>query len=117
MAGRAVSAIAQNCDRQVTRIAHFDDLDGEVGQAGEQALPPAADSSEAVIVALDRGQWRCALNVVVHQSEKGIQVAAIEGVNASVGQLDVLSRHSSASIAEISSCDCAAPVDCDSGPA
>ena len=49
----SVSAIAQKCDRQVTKIAHFDDLDREVRQAREQTLPPAADSSVAVILALD----------------------------------------------------------------
>src|SRR5204862_2824053 len=49
VADRAVSAKAQKSDRQVTKIAHFEDLDGEVAQAGEQTLPPAADSSVAVI--------------------------------------------------------------------
>jgi hypothetical protein len=52
VAGRAVSAIAQNGDCQVAEITYFDYLDGEVGQAGEQTLPPAADSSVAVIAAL-----------------------------------------------------------------
>src|SRR5436190_11078514 len=90
---RAVSAIAHYRDGQVTRVAHFNDLDGEVGQVLEKALPPSADTGVAVIVALHRGQRRNAFHILVHQCQEGGQVTSIEGVNASVSQFHVLLRN------------------------
>src|SRR5205085_7541614 len=86
-------AIAQNRERQIANIPDFNDFDGEVGQALEQALPPAADTRVPVIVALHRGERRSAFNIIVQQRQEGIQVAAIERVNASASQVHVLLRH------------------------
>src|SRR5436190_10086772 len=69
---RSVGPVAQDRHRQVIKVAYFQDLDVEVGQALKQALPPAPDTDVAVIGALHRGQGRIALHVLVHQRQQGI---------------------------------------------
>jgi hypothetical protein len=53
----AVAASVHGCDKQVSKIAHFDNLHCEVGKNVEQVLPPAADSVVAVKAA-SMGAWR-----------------------------------------------------------
>jgi len=47
-----VAASAIGHEHLVSKVAHVDDLDDEVGKSVEQVLPPAAGSGVAVIVAL-----------------------------------------------------------------
>ena len=93
-----MAANAHGCDRQVSKVAHFDDLDGEVGEDVEQVLPPAADSVVAVIAALHGSRTRDDLHVIVRQRQRGVEVAPVEGVEGSVNQLHVLLRHRPRSI-------------------
>ncbi len=65
-------------------------------------LPPAADSLVAAIaaLALHGTRARDGLHVIVHQAQKGVEVAPVEGVNRSVVEFDVLLRHCPRSIAQ-----------------
>jgi hypothetical protein len=75
-----VAANTQGSQRQVSKVAHFANLDDEVGENVKQVLPPAADSSAAVVVALHPNQGRDSLHVGVHQSQKGTKIASIHSV-------------------------------------
>jgi hypothetical protein len=98
VATRAVAAIAQGYECQVSKVPHLDDLDGVVGESVEQVLPPAADSVVAVIAALRRDQARYGLHVILHKCQIGTEIASVQGVNSSVSQLHVLLRHRPPSI-------------------
>ena len=75
-----VTANVQGCDRQFSEIAHFDNLDGEVGKDREQVLPPAADSVVAAIAAFHKTRARDAFDLLVHQCQMGVEVAPVDGV-------------------------------------
>jgi HK97 family phage prohead protease len=98
VATRAAATHAHGCERQVAEVAHCDDLDDHIGQEIDQVLPPAPDSIVAVKAALDRDHAREGLHVSVHQSQKGTQVASVEGVIGLASQLHVLLRHRSPSM-------------------
>jgi len=51
-----VGANAQCPERELPKVAHFDDLAGVVGKDVEHVLPPATDSSVPVIAALHGDQ-------------------------------------------------------------
>ena len=80
-------------ERHISEVAQPLDLGGVVGEGTEEVVPPAAQALVAVVAALHPNQTGFDLNLIVHQSQKGIPVAPVEGVSHSVGQLDVLLRH------------------------
>jgi hypothetical protein len=60
------------------RVAHFDNLDGEVGEGVEQAFPPAPRPFVTVIAAIDDDDARDGLHVTVHVRQNGIEIAPVE---------------------------------------
>jgi hypothetical protein len=86
----AMAASAHGSDRQVSKIAHFENLDAVVGPGVEQGHPPAPHSFVPAIAALDGGDARDALHVTVHQLQVGIEIASVVSVHHSVVKVHVL---------------------------
>jgi hypothetical protein len=97
-----VAANEQVCDCQVPKVANRENLDVPVGNDIEHVVPPAADSLVAAIAALALHGTRARddLHVIVHQCQKGVEVAPVEGVNRSVVEFHVLLRHRPRSISQ-----------------
>jgi hypothetical protein len=85
--------IDRSRERQVSKVAHFDNLDGPVGEDVKHVPPPAADSVVAVVAPLHGDQERDSLHVGVHQRQKGTEVVSVNSVVDAMRQLDVLLRH------------------------
>src|SRR5512132_2313589 len=98
LAARAVATSTKSCEHEISAVAHFADLDLVVREGAEPALPPATHSVVAVQATLHRSYARDRLDVVVHQRQKGIKVAAVDCVVAPIGQLHVLLRYRPRSI-------------------
>jgi hypothetical protein len=95
---RAVAAKAHGRDRNVSKVAHFNNLDFPVGEGAEPVFHPAAHSFVAVIAAVHASRERDGLHLIVRKCHQGIEVAPVEDVNGSVNQLHVLLRHRPRSI-------------------
>jgi hypothetical protein len=85
--------IDRSRERQVSKVAHFDNLDGPVGEDVTHVPPPAADSVVAVVAPLHGDQERDSLHVGVHQRQKGTEVVSVNSVVDAMRQLDVLLRY------------------------
>jgi hypothetical protein len=75
---------------------NFDDLGGVVRERFEQSLPPADDTIVALKASLNETDARKGLHVRVHEGQKSVQVASIEGVDDLVVALYVFLRHARA---------------------
>lgn len=88
-------AKAQVSDRDVSKVAHFDGLQAEVGKDAEEVLPPATGPIMAAKVrpAPQADYARDELDVIVRVLEKGVEIPPVEGVDGAAGQHHVLLRN------------------------
>src|SRR3954464_9545967 len=92
-------------DRALPEVAYLQDLDAEVGEDGEQVLPPTADPvvTSIVRIALRREGPGGELHVGVDHLEEGVEVPPVQGLVGGTGSLHVLLRHRPRSIPRLSS--------------
>ena len=88
----AVAANAHPRERDLSQVAYLLDLSAEVGGDAELVLQPGPETVVAAVraAALQLDIERSELHVGVDEREEGIEVAPVEGVSRSVGQLNVL---------------------------
>ncbi len=77
-------------DDRIAVVSQFYELRAEVGEGAEQVVPPAPDSVVALISPVQPGQDPEGLHHLVEHSEQGVEVAVLERLNCSAGELQVL---------------------------
>ena len=98
VASCAATAKSHGCERQVSKVAHRDHFDREVGENVDYARVPAADS---IVSAIRCPPSRPPLGRPRRQRPsvpETTQVPSVEGVKGLVSQLHVLLRHRPPSI-------------------
>ena len=75
---RTTAAQAQGQHYELSEVAHFKDLHVEVREAAEQLRPPAAYPVVAAVAALNSGEAREGLHLVVKASQYGVEVAVVD---------------------------------------
>ncbi|HEX3326702.1 MAG TPA: hypothetical protein VHV50_06880 [Actinomycetota bacterium] len=68
---------AKGCHYNVSTVAYSDNLQLVVGKYIEPASPPSTDTVVAVEATLHRDDPRSRLDVLIHQSQEGIQVTLL----------------------------------------
>src|SRR6185503_17592932 len=74
-------------DDRIAVVSQFYELRAEVGEGAKQVVPPAPDSVVAVIAAVHPGQDREGFYLLVEHCEQGVEVAVLERLNCSAGEL------------------------------